>query len=91
MSTKPLFIAPILMGHDHSRLIGSIQLVDGRLMAEFSVGMDITKELLFDIFGGAGISTHHIGPSGKGDGYHVFRGQILEFSLCAAPPARATP
>lgn len=72
---------PLLLNHDHTKVIGwfgdnwEIHIPDG-----------LERELLFNIFGGAGIivveqeirTDRHTGRQT----IYVIRAQILEFSLC---------
>jgi hypothetical protein len=75
---------PILWNHDHTKPIGSVEAVDGALKFKFSEDVKITREKMFEIFGGAGIRVTEMEEI---DGVVTIKsGEILEFSFLALPP-----
>jgi hypothetical protein len=68
---------PILLNHDHTKVIG---LWKRGGIAEFLPDQKITKEQLFNIFGGAGIRVIESFEDATGKYVRAF--EILEFSLC---------
>ena len=75
---------PILVQHDHSQKpIGRVLATDRGLSVQFREDVRITREMLFDIFGGAGIRVDEM--ERDGDLLIVKAGTILEFSSqCAS-------
>lgn len=79
-------LVPILWNHDQGKPIGWVNVEDERPTIEFNETARINKDQLFEIFGGAGIL---VTDCYQVDGItYVRKCQILEFSLCAAPPHR---
>ncbi len=74
---------PLLWNHDPTaKPIGSMYTDDGRLMFYFTEDVQISDEMMFEIFGDAGILVLDVKDS---DGVrYIKRGQILEFSF--TPP-----
>lgn len=72
-------IVPILLDHDHTKPIGSVELVDGELHVRFTADMKITKDMAFQIFGDTGLMIlDHV----EEDGVMLIRGgRIVEWSL----------
>ena len=70
---------PILANHDHTKPIGIIKNENGRILFEFHDDVEISREMLFEIFGNAGIriAEHQV----EGDNLTIKSGEILEFSL----------
>jgi len=75
---------PILLNHDHQRIIGTWR---GDGIAEFLPDQRITKDQLFNIFGGAGIQVLEWLEDETGE--YVRKFQILEFSLCPGAGSNA--
>lgn len=76
---------PILVGHDSTAApIGIVREIDGKLCVEFRADVRMTREMVFEIFGGAGLL---VTETTIEDGVIIIRkGEILEFSL---PPTSA--
>ncbi len=76
---KPI---PILLNHDPSaKPIGYVlSHADGSLRVRISKDVRITREMLFDIFGGAGIRINSSALEKDGT-MVIHEGTILEFSL----------
>jgi hypothetical protein len=73
---------PLLLNHDHNNPIGTVEPIgDGKLEFKFNTDVLITKEMLFDIFGNAGLVVTH--REMKDGVVHIKAGEILEFSFCA--------
>lgn len=77
---------PILLNHDYNKVIGMWKR-DG--VAEFLPDQRITKEQLFDIFGGAGIRVIESFEDATGKYVRAF--EIVEFSMCLTPNTRPAP
>lgn len=67
---------PILLNHDHQKVIG-LWRRDG--IGEFAPDQRITREMLLDIFGGAGLRILEQFTDAEGTFVRTF--EILEFSL----------
>lgn len=84
---------PILRGHDRAKPIGYIEAVGGcTLRVRFTDEVEITREMFFEIFGGAGlrISRYKVNAAGN---MCIQEGEIIEFSLnpdCAKMQAPLT-
>ena len=71
---------PILHDHDPSAAIGVVRIIDDGVFFEFTKDAQISREMLFDIFGNAGIKITEF--EADGDNIAVVKaGQILEYSL----------
>lgn len=75
---------PILLDHDRSKQIGCVRFHATYLSFEFNKGVEITREQLFEIFGGAGVMATEIEE--KGGVYFIRSGKLIEFSLCPFKP-----
>jgi hypothetical protein len=70
---------PILLNHDHSRVIGTVHQADGRLFVEFTADVPVTQELFLEMFGNPGA---RVLESEEKDGVTLIRkAEILEFSF----------
>lgn len=69
---------PILLYHEKDNPIGVVVAEGGKLFINFKENINITRENLFNIFGGAGIRV--IEEDHNGCGY-IRKAQIFEFSL----------
>jgi len=83
---KDNFFLPILSQHQSEKPIGKVVIgKNGNLAIEFSKDAGINRDMLFDIFGGAGIRV--LESELVGDVQVIKRAEIIEFSLCE-PPAQ---
>lgn len=73
---------PLLCSHDHTRVIGFLDVSRGGLEFEFASDQRITREQMFNIFGGAGVEV--LEQEITQDETYIKRGRIYEFSLCPA-------
>jgi hypothetical protein len=80
--------APILMNHDFTKAIGSVDVINGELHFRFATDVRITKDMAFEIFGNAGLQLFEVSEV---DGVMLIRsGRIVEFRcLPAATGQRA--
>lgn len=70
---------PILMRHETDNIIGKVEKTEDGYKFTFSKEVKITREMLFEIFGGAGIK---ITEMEEDNGIlYIKEGYILEFSL----------
>lgn len=74
---------PILTAHDHTKPIGMVKMDGTNLVCEFTEDFEVTTDLLFEIFGGAGILLSEAVHRANGSRL-VRKGSILQFPLC--PP-----
>jgi len=93
MTNKDDLIIPILNNHIHTIApIGFVYLVDGILHFRFRDDVSITLDMVYQIFGNAGIRV--MDSADDKDGRYVIRsGQILEWSIgpVITPPRRSPP
>ncbi len=68
---------PLLLNHDASKVIGVWRGDDGE--CEFNADQRITREMLFEMFGGAGVRFIEIFEENRT--LYVRKFEILEFSL----------
>ena len=47
---------PILWQHDHKKSIGEITCADGKLHFKFNEDVQVTQQMMFEIFGNAGFT-----------------------------------
>lgn len=81
--------APILMNHDFTKAIGSVDVINGELHFRFATDVSITKDMAFEIFGNAGLQLFE---ASEVDGVMLIRsGRIVEFSLSLLPAVSAAP
>lgn len=75
---------PILVNHDAENMIGFL---GSHGVVKFQDNQRITRDMLFDIFGNAGIRV--IEMFNENGVIYIRECQILEFSLVTTPTARA--
>jgi hypothetical protein len=81
--------APILMNHDFTKAIGSVDVINGELHFRFATDVRITKDMAFGIFGNAGLQ---LLEASEEDGVMLIRSaRILEWSLSPLPTVSAAP
>lgn len=78
---------PILLEHDTMRVLGTLTGAGNGMLVEFRPGSNVTKEMMFDIFGGAGFRVTECYYSNQPDVMHIKKAWINEFSLCVQPRA----
>lgn len=71
---------PILIAHDHKSCVGRVSMRNQKLIVDFDRDANITKEIFFDIFSGAGARI--LGSELKDDQVYILQAEILEFSYC---------
>jgi hypothetical protein len=82
-------IASILLNHDHTESIGSVDVINGKLHFRFNTDVRITKDMVFQIFGTVGLQ---LLEASEEDGVMLIRsGRIVEWSLSPLPAASAAP
>lgn len=81
----------ILWNHDHTaKPIGKYDFSDGRINFVFEEDVEISHEMMFEIFGNAGISVDRMERRDDGKGL-IKAGHILEFSFSPASSEPAAP
>ena len=70
---------PIFIDRDISKPIGIIRNEDGKILFEFHEDVEITREMMFGIFGNAGIMVTE--AQRDNDNIIIKSGEILEFSF----------
>ena len=75
---------PLLLNHDHQKIIGAIRSDGGRLQVEFLPEVRVTRDQFFAIFGNAGarVLEHEM----HGEETIIRKAEILEFSLSDRSP-----
>lgn len=77
---------PILKNHDEHAIIGKIYSEDGHIYFKFFEEIEITKDMLFEIFGNAALKL--IVFEAEGEKIKVRKGEIIEFSLPELSPTK---
>ena len=78
-------IIPILQNHDQRESIGFVEAISGQLCVRFAEGTKITRDMVFRIFGDAGMQVHE--ATGEDGMQYIRRVRILEWSLSPQPVA----
>lgn len=73
---------PILKNHDRAAQIGYVYAEGDKLMFKITDERSITKQELFEIFGGAGVMIAEHKHHEAGEVVEITAGRLLEFSLC---------
>jgi len=74
---------PILLHHDRSKVIGVMQTDPDKpgLFVRFTSDVQITRDMLFEIFGNAGVRVMEAEMNDDGLNFTIKSGQILEWSM----------